>query len=176
MPKSKLPSQARGPNCQSSTKQASLQVGNKSKERYLIVITDKKGDLDNFTLKKHHQQTRDRMLQKMKNASATEPVSHTIEGHGALQDELTGTKNGTNVVFLHTTLDDGDHFQQILGWTLNPAGKNRMNCCAKSPRVSGAKSNVVTRSVREGNPSDAPAQNHVWLASASIVFHSSAVS
>jgi hypothetical protein len=26
--------------------------------------------------------------------------------------------------------------------------KSRMNCCAKSPRVSGAKSNVVTRSVR----------------------------
>jgi len=26
--------------------------------------------------------------------------------------------NGTNVVFLHTTVDDGDHFQQILAWTL----------------------------------------------------------
>lgn len=50
-------------------KQASLQVGNKSKEVYLIVITDTKADLDNFTLEKHHQQTRDRMLQKMKNAS-----------------------------------------------------------------------------------------------------------
>ena len=52
-------------------KQASLQVGNKSKEVYLIVITDTKADLDNFTLEKHHQQTRDRMLQKMKNASGT---------------------------------------------------------------------------------------------------------
>ena len=99
-------------------KQASLQVGNKSKEGYLIVITDTKADLDNFTLEKHHQQTRDRMLQKMKNASATEPVSLTIDGHPALQDELTGTEKGTNVVFLHTTVDDGDYFQQILAWTL----------------------------------------------------------
>ena len=99
-------------------KQASLQVGNKSKEVYLIVITDTKADLDNFTLEKHHQQTRDRMLQKMKNASATQPVSMTIDGHPALQDELTGTEKGTNVVFLHTTVDDGDHFQQILAWTL----------------------------------------------------------
>jgi Domain of unknown function (DUF4190) len=99
-------------------KQASLQVGNKSKEVYLIVITDTKADLDNFTLEKHHQQTRARMLQKMKNASATQPVSLTIDGHPALQDELTGTEKGTNVVFLHTTVDDGDHFQQILGWTL----------------------------------------------------------
>jgi hypothetical protein len=99
-------------------KQATLQVGDKSKEMYLIVITDSKADLDNFTLEKHHQLTRDRMLQKMKNASAPEPVPLTIDGHPALQDELSGTENNTNVVFLHTTVDDGDHFQQILAWTL----------------------------------------------------------
>jgi hypothetical protein len=85
---------------------------------YLIVITDAKADLDNFTLEKHHQLTRDRMLQKMKNASATEPVPLTIDGHPAMQDGLTGTENGINVVFLHTTVDVGDHFQQILAWTL----------------------------------------------------------
>ena len=99
-------------------KQASLQVGNKSKEVYLIVITDAKTDLDNFTVEKHHQLTRDRMLQRMKNTSATQPVSLTIDGHPALQDEISGTEKGTNVVFLHTTVDDGDHFQQILAWTL----------------------------------------------------------
>jgi Domain of unknown function (DUF4190) len=99
-------------------KQATLQVGDKSKQMYLIVITDAKADLDNFALEKHHQLTRDRMLQKMKNASATKPVPLTIDGHPALQDELSGTEHGTNVVFLHTTVDDGDYFQQILAWTL----------------------------------------------------------
>jgi len=58
------------------------------------------------------------MFQKMKNASATEPAPLTIDGHPALQDELSGAEKGTNVVFLHTTVDDGDHFQQILAWTL----------------------------------------------------------
>jgi Domain of unknown function (DUF4190) len=99
-------------------KQASLQVGDKRKEMYLIVITEAKADPDDFNVEKQHQLTRDRMLQKMKNASATEPVPLTINGHPALQDELSGTENGTNVVFLHTTVDDGDHFQQILAWTL----------------------------------------------------------
>jgi uncharacterized protein DUF4190 len=99
-------------------KQASLQVGNKSKEVYLIVITEAKGDVPDLTLEKHHQLTGNRMLQKMKNASATEPVSLTIDGHPAMQDELSGTEKGTNVVFLHTTVDDGDDFQQILAWTL----------------------------------------------------------
>jgi hypothetical protein len=69
-------------------KQASLQVGDKSKQMHLIVISDAKADLDNFTLEKH-QLTRDRMLQKMKNASATEPVPLTIDSHPAMQDELT---------------------------------------------------------------------------------------
>jgi Domain of unknown function (DUF4190) len=99
-------------------KQASLQVGNKSKEMYLIVITEVKADLDNFTLEKHHKLVRDRMLRKMKNASGTVPVPLTIDGHPALQDELSGTEDNTNVVFLHMTVDDGDHFQQILAWTL----------------------------------------------------------
>jgi len=99
-------------------KQASLQVGDKSKEMYLIVITEAQADLNNFALEKHHQLTRDRMLHKMKNESATEPVALKIDGHPAMQDELSGTENNTNVVFLHTTVDDGDHFQQILAWTL----------------------------------------------------------
>jgi len=99
-------------------KRASLQVGDKSKETYLIIITDAKADLDNFTLEKHHQLTRERMLQKMKNASAAEPVWLTIGGYPALQEELTGIKDNTDVVFLHTTVEDGDYFQRILAWTL----------------------------------------------------------
>jgi hypothetical protein len=103
---------------QGLNQQASLQAGNKRQEVYLIVITDAKADVPNLTLEKHHQLTRDRTLEKMKNASATEPVSLTIDGHPALQNELTGTEKGTNVVFLHTTVNDGDRFQQILAWTL----------------------------------------------------------
>jgi Domain of unknown function (DUF4190) len=103
---------------QDLNKHARLQAGDRAKYVYLIVITDAKTDLDNFTLEKHHQLTRDHMLQKMTNASATEPVSLTIDGHPAMQDELSGTENGANVVFLHTTVDDGDHFHQILAWTV----------------------------------------------------------
>jgi len=99
-------------------KQATLQVGYKDNEMYLIVIGDAKSAVGNVTLEKHHQLTRDRMLQKMQNSSATETVSLTIDGHPALQDEVSGTQNRTNLVFLHTTVDDGDYFQQILAWTL----------------------------------------------------------
>jgi hypothetical protein len=99
-------------------KEAALQVGYKGKEMYLIVLSEAKSDFPNLTLENHHQVTRDRMLQKMKNSSASESVLLTIDGDPAMQDEVSGTTDGTNVVFLHTTVDDGDHFQQILAWTL----------------------------------------------------------
>ena len=30
--------------------------------------------------------------------------------------QVSGTEKGTNVVFLHTTVDEADHFEQILAW------------------------------------------------------------
>src|SRR6266446_979832 len=71
-------------------KEARLQVGYKSKEMYLIVISDAKSAVGNIRLEQHQQLTRDRMLQKMKNASATQPVPLNIDGHPALQDEVRG--------------------------------------------------------------------------------------
>jgi hypothetical protein len=73
----------------SSGGQATLQVGDKSKQMYLAIITDAKADVPDLTLEKHHDMTRDRTWQKMKNVSATAPVPLTVDGHPALQDELT---------------------------------------------------------------------------------------
>jgi len=99
-------------------KRATLQVGDKNKELYLIVITDPKSTVPNMTLEQHHALTRDRMMEKMKGASATRPVPLTLDGHPALQDEVSGKPSGTNIVYLHTTVDEADDFQQILAWTL----------------------------------------------------------
>ena len=96
---------------------ASLQVGDEGKAEYLMILSEAQSDFDGMTLQKHHQLTRDAMLKKMKNSSATEPESVTIDGKDALQDELSGTQNGSNIVFLHTTVDDGEYFHQILAWT-----------------------------------------------------------
>jgi pyruvate/2-oxoglutarate dehydrogenase complex dihydrolipoamide acyltransferase (E2) component len=97
---------------------ASIQVGDEGKGQYLMVLSEAQTDFDGMTLKKHHQLTREAMLKKMTNSSATEPTSVTIAGHDALQDELSCTQNGTNIVFLHTTVDDGEYFHQILAWTI----------------------------------------------------------
>src|SRR5437870_5324657 len=98
-------------------KDAALQVANKSKDMYLMVFTDAKSAVGQMTLEQRHQATRDRKLQSMQNASASQAVPLTIDGHAALQDEVSGPQERTNLVFLHTTVDDGDYFQQIVAWT-----------------------------------------------------------
>jgi len=75
----------------------------------------------------------------VKNSPASQPVSATIDGHPALQDKLTGTEKGTNVAFLHTTVDDGDHFQQILAWTLKSRWQKQNQLLREVTRVSGVK-------------------------------------
>ena len=99
-------------------KKASLQAAYNNKEMYLIVITSQKSTVPNMTLEQHHQMTRDHMLQTMKNSSATQSISTSVDEHPTMQDQITGTDNGPNVVFLHTTVDDGGNYQQILAWTL----------------------------------------------------------
>jgi len=83
------------------------------------------------------------MLKGMKNASTTERVSLTIDGHPALQDELTGTEKGTNVVFLHTTVDDGDHFQQILTWALKSRWQKQNQLLCEITASFRSENNVV---------------------------------
>ena len=58
-------------------------------------------------------------------ASASEPVSLMIDGHPALQHELSGTEKGSDVVLLHITVDDGDHFQTINAWTIKSRWKQQ---------------------------------------------------
>jgi hypothetical protein len=99
-------------------KQASLQAARPDKEMYVIVISDPKSNVGNMTLEQRHQAARDHKLQQMNNSSASVPVPVTIDGHPALQDELSGTENGKTLTFLHTTVDEGDSFRQIIAWTL----------------------------------------------------------
>jgi hypothetical protein len=99
-------------------KAASVQAGNKATDEYLMVISESKANLEDMTLQKHHQVTHDGILKRLENSSGTASQSLTLGGHPALQDELSGKQGGNDVVFLHTTVDDGENFHQILAWTL----------------------------------------------------------
>ena len=103
---------------------ASLQVGDKRNRMYLIVVTEAKADVPKLTLQTYDQLTCDEACKHFQ-ASASEPVSLMIDGHPAFQHELSGTEKGTDVVLLHITVDDGDHFQTINAWTIKSRWKQQ---------------------------------------------------
>jgi hypothetical protein len=118
---------------------ASVSAGNKFQEEYLIVLSENKADLEDLDLEKHHQFTRDQTVANLKDGSATPAVTLTIDGHPALQDEISGTSDKIKVVFLHTTVDRGDYMHQILAWTLKSrweAKKARLQEATRSFRSS----------------------------------------
>lgn len=97
---------------------APLQAARPDKELYVIVITEPKTTTGNMTLQQRHQTASDHKLEQMTNASASAAVPVTIDGHPALQGEVTGIQDKTDLTFLHTTVDDDDSFIQIVAWTL----------------------------------------------------------
>jgi hypothetical protein len=96
---------------------ASLQAAYNSKDMYVMVLSEPKSAVPDMTLQQNHQGSRDHMLKRLSNSSASEPVPITVDNHPALQDELSGTDLRKNIIFLHTTVDEGDSFQQIVAWT-----------------------------------------------------------
>jgi uncharacterized protein DUF4190 len=99
-------------------KRAALQAGYKDKDMYVMVISDPKNTVSKMTLQQEHEATRDHLSKQLTNSSATEPVSLTVDGHPALQDEISGSNQGKDIVFLHTSVEEDDSFQQILAWTM----------------------------------------------------------
>ncbi len=100
--------------------QAQLQAANLDKELYLIVLSEAKADLPtDMNLVRHSEITRSIVVENLSNAEVTGPTSVTRVGeYPAVQYEIRGTLKDINVLYVHTTVETGDRFNQILAWTL----------------------------------------------------------
>lgn len=97
--------------------EAVLQVADTSKEKYLIVIPESKEDLD-MTLKEYNDLLLQFISGNLEDAEATESVETEIGGKAAFSSELSGTISGIKAHYWLNAVDCGDHFVQVVAWTL----------------------------------------------------------
>lgn len=97
---------------------AELQVGSEEQNAYLIVLIEKKDDLFGWNLERHSYVTLGTLLASVDLPKVSGPKSIRIGGWPALQHEIRGASDGTNIVYLHTTVETPAIFAQVLAWTV----------------------------------------------------------
>jgi len=100
--------------------QAGIQGSNRSREMYIVLITDSRSDFSpEISLAQFTSVTRDSMKREIRPVEATEPTQTTVNGNSALQYEVRGAVEGVNAVYIITTVETSEHYHQIITWTLS---------------------------------------------------------
>lgn len=97
--------------------EASLSMGNLFREEYLIVIAEVKADYDG-SLTDYSNLTVSSMTDSIENPTTKEPLSLSINGLPAIQQEFSGSIDRTKIAYLHTSIEGAEHYYQIIGWTI----------------------------------------------------------
>jgi hypothetical protein len=97
---------------------AEIQVGSEEQSSYLIVLIEKKADLFGWNLERHSFVTLGKLLADVDLPKISGPKAMKIGDIPAIQYEVRGAASGTNIVYLHTTIETPDLFAQILAWTV----------------------------------------------------------
>lgn len=98
---------------QRSNKDAVLQADASFADCSLVIITEARADFA-YGLERYSEVTRKIILDSLKSSSARGPKKLTVGGHPALQYELHGLIDGTKSVTLHTCVQTGKNFHQII--------------------------------------------------------------
>ncbi len=103
--------------------EASIMVGSRWNELYLIVHVEKKDDLDDINLEDYSQLTRGFIISTLESEEPSQllevsgPIELSILGNKAIQYEIRGTLEGLGIVYLHSSAENSQNFFQIIGYT-----------------------------------------------------------
>ncbi len=115
---------------------ADIIISNRAKGCFVKVLSQPKSDLRNPTLEWFSNVAQENTKDDLKDGRIVAgPDEFQITAGTAEQVEIRGARNQTEIVFLHTTVDTGDHLHQIIAWT-SPDGiednRSQLNSIAKS--------------------------------------------
>jgi hypothetical protein len=109
--------------------QADLQVADKRRDAYLVVLTEPKENFGkDVTFRDHSRMTLtafQKTLTELKTISG--PTEMQINGRPAIQYVYSGvTSDRLRIQYVHTTVDGNKSFHQVIGWTtMSNATRNR---------------------------------------------------
>ena len=99
-------------------KNAPLQGADRSNKCFIIILPENKEDLSQVTIQKESELTRMNLIKSKTNVTVSEPATLTINGHTGLQYEIKATLDNVNLVYLHTIVETGKYYYQIVAWSL----------------------------------------------------------
>lgn len=98
-------------------KEAQIQVSDRQRKLFLIVLAENKSGLTEMTRQKHSEVTRNLLSKNLNQAKVIGPTKVTqVNGNPALQYTINGSLNNISVEFLHTTVETPTRFVQLLAW------------------------------------------------------------
>lgn len=97
---------------------AEIQVGNEEENAFLIVLIELKEDLFGWNLDRHSHVTLGTLLAGVDLPKISGPKPIKVAGFPAVQYEIRGASGGSNIVYLHTTVETPQLFAQVLAWTV----------------------------------------------------------
>lgn len=97
---------------------ADLGVSKRTEENYLVVLSESTQDFTDMDLQRHSDATLKTILGSLKSSNVGPVLRMSVAGQPALQYEIAGVSGNLKVKYLHTTVELGGYYHQILAWTL----------------------------------------------------------
>jgi hypothetical protein len=97
---------------------AQIQFGDTVGKSYFMAIVESKQDLYGWNLTRHSMVTLAQAVGAIDFPELSGPTALEIGGYPAVQYELRGASQGTQIVYLHTTLDTPGAYAQLLAWSV----------------------------------------------------------
>ena len=94
-----------------------IEVGDKVSNQYLIVLTERKADLD-MDLRRFSRVVIASLTEHVTSKQLSAPTSLRVGGRPALQVQIRGTINGIRVVYWHTSVEGVRNYHQVIAWTV----------------------------------------------------------
>ncbi|MBC8163698.1 MAG: hypothetical protein H7Z42_21025 [Roseiflexaceae bacterium] len=105
---------------------AEIRIGNEVGETYLIVLTEAREDFGELPLDEYIDLVTGSFSETIENAEFSDVRTLTINGMEALQLDITGTVDATDISYTITCVAGETNYFQLINWTLaEQAERNR---------------------------------------------------